>query len=356
MTLLAGFFTRIYRGMIKLYPYRFRQEFGEELLVVFQLRMNDALEKSRRSVLLTGWRELRDLPAAVVFAHLLERKQKRMANKFEGWFSQPRGSWREILLAGLPFLLLAFVPGMLTIIPAAKQIPDPIGQLILLAIVVSLIGLGIIGLLARLPRWSLVYAGILITTTAVIILLGMNWLKIWPFPIRWSVWWTVGIFAVFLVLSFSLAGLVLLAASKIRRTASFFQNLRNDPTLLPFMMYGGSLVLVILNYDEVDAGGLVMLSAVGMLAGAWGYLRSESVKGRLSWLLVGSTLACLSALTGNVFYSVIYDHAQGFSKQVVLHQMLVSGVLAWITCQVMIFLPMVVKIPFSLFSTQAEQG
>lgn len=356
MTLLAGLFTRCYRGMLKLYPDEFRQEFGEELLVVFQMRMNDALRNSRRSVLLTGWRELRDLPAAVVFAHLRERRHKRMANKFEDWFSQTPGSWREILLAGLPIVLLAFVPGALTIIPAAERIPDSIGQVILLAIAAALIGFGIIGLLARLPRWSLVYAGILITTTAVIGLVGMNQFIIWPFPIRWGVWWTAGLLAVFLVILFSLVGLVVLAASRIRLAAPFFLNLRKDPTLIPFMMYGGSLVLVMLNYDEVDAGWLVMLSAVGMLAGAWGYLRSGSVRARLGSLFVGSTLACLAALAGNLFYSVLYDYGQVFSEQAVLNRVLVSGVLSWITCQVMIFFPMVFRGSSPLSATPAEQG
>ena len=356
MTSLAGFLIRLYRGMLTLYPNRFRQEFGEELLVVFQLRINDALRNSRRSVLLTGWRELRDLPAAVVFAHLRERRHTRMENKFVGWFSQPQGSWREILLAGLPFVLLVFVPGAITTIPAAERIPESIGQIILLTMAGTLIGLGIIGLLARLPRWSLVYAGILITTTAVIGLAGMNQFNIWPFPIRWSVWRTAGLMAAFLVILFSLVGLVVLAASRMRLSAPFFSNLRRDPTLIPFMMYGGSLVLVVLNYDEVDAGGLVMLSAVGLLAGAWGDLRSDSVKGRLRSLFVGSTLACLAALAGNLFYSILYDHAQMFNEPVVTNRVLLSGVLSWITCQVMIFFPLAFRGSSTSSSTPAEQG
>ena len=356
MTSLAGFLVGLYRRMLRLYPYRFRQEFGEELLVVFRLRINDALRNSRQSVLLTGWRELRDLPAAVVLAHLRERRLTRMENKFVSWFSQPQGSWRELLLAGLPFVLLVFVPGALTTIPAAEQIPDSIGQIILLAIAGTLIGLGIIGLLARLPRWSLIYAGILITTTAVIGLIGMHQLNIWPFSIRWGVWWTAGLLAVFLVVLFSLVGLVVLAASRMRLSAPFFLNLRRDPTLIPFMMYGGSLVVVVLNYDEVDAGGLVMLSAVGMLAGAWGYLRSDTVKNRLRSLFFGSTLACLAALAGNVFYSVLYHHAQMFNEPAVTNRVLVSGVLSWITCQVMIFFPLAFRGSFIFSSPPAEQG
>jgi len=356
MTLLAGLLVWLYQGMLKLYPDRFRQEFGEELLVVFQLRLHDALTNNRRDVLLTGWRELRDLPAALISAHLRERRRNRMANNLEVWFSQPKGSWKEILLAGLPFVLLAFVPGVLTIIPAVERIPDTIGQLILLAIGLVLVGLGIIGLLARLPRWSLVYAGILITTLALIGLAGMNRLNILPSPSRWTLWWTAGYLAGFLVIVFSLVGLMMLGASRIRLAAPFFQNLRTDPTHLSLMMYSGSLVLVILNYDEVDAGGLLMLSAVGMLAGAWGYLRSDSLKTRLRSLFIGSTLACTAALAGNVFYSVIPDHAQGFNESIFLNRVLVSGVLSWITSLVMIFFPLVFRTPSSPSSSHAELG
>ena len=102
-----------------------------------------------------GLGELRGLPLALAAAYLRERNRQKMKSTLDPWFAHQPGSAKEVLLSVVPFVLTAFVTGLLSFIPAVDQFPMWAGQLILLGLFLVQAGLGIIGLILRLPRWSL---------------------------------------------------------------------------------------------------------------------------------------------------------------------------------------------------------
>jgi hypothetical protein len=136
-----------------------------------------------------------------------------------------------------------------------------------------------------------------------------------------------------------------LAAGQLRLTASWSKSIRADRTLLPFMLYGGSFVFVVLSYDEVGKSIFPLLSALAMLAGIGGYLRAGSVNGRLRSLFIGNTLALVSALAANLLYSVLPTEILFRIGTIAIDRLAVSVFLIWFTNQVMIFLPLLIKLP-----------
>jgi hypothetical protein len=63
----------IYARLLSLYPQQYRAEYGEELQIVFRLVVNEAAQRGRFSVIRLGWREMRDMPGAVIREHRRER-------------------------------------------------------------------------------------------------------------------------------------------------------------------------------------------------------------------------------------------------------------------------------------------
>ncbi len=269
-----------------------------------------------------------------------------MVTKLERWFVPPHGTWKEFWLAAMPFLLILFLPGFLSLFPAVETIPDWMKQGILLGLAVLLVGLGMIGFFVGLPRWSLGYAGILITVLSYIFLMGIDYLGVLTFPAKWDLWTTFVFVAVFLVFLFALVALTLFAAGRVSWTAPLIQQIKADRMLLPFMMYSGTVVLVMLNYDEVRGGGLVMLSALAMLAGVWGYLKADSDAGRMLALVVGITLALLATLAANLLYSVIPLPPNMLIGPFSISRVVVYLSLTWLISLLMIGLANWVRFPF----------
>ncbi len=272
-----------------------------------------------------------------------------------GWFDQPQGSLKEIILAGMPILLIAFVPGLLLLIPAVEQIPAPIGLAILLVMALLLVGLGLIGFVAKLPRWSFPYAGIFLTLTALFGLNGLARLGLFSVQTRWTFRWTVVFMAGFLILLFLMVAFMVFSAGRIRLFAPFVQMVRSDRTLLPFMMYGGSLVILMGSYEDVVDGGIFLVfSALAMLGGVGGYLKSRSESGRLLVLFLGSTLANLIALIANLSLSEIPRPQFLMIGPVALDRLTAFLGLTWLTSLAMIFLPLLLNVTGSQALTHSS--
>jgi hypothetical protein len=71
----------IYARLLSLYPQQYRSEYGEELQIVFRLVVNEAAQRSRFSVIRLGWREMRDMPGAVIREHRRERRKRKMETR-----------------------------------------------------------------------------------------------------------------------------------------------------------------------------------------------------------------------------------------------------------------------------------
>jgi hypothetical protein len=345
MIVKTDWLVRFYKRILRFYPSNFRHEYQQEMLSVFEMQIAGAQPVSFWETLNIFWRELRDFPAGLASAYLRERKKNLMSSKLDRMYSLPQGSWKELVLAGLPLILYALVPAILSLIPAIEKIPDPIGLVIFAVFAVTLIGIGIVGLLARLPRWSMIYSGILLTLLAYIFMFSLNALGLLPFGDAWTTGTTTSALAIFLVILFALLAVMILAAGQLRLTASWSKSIRADRTLLPFMLYGGSFVFVVLSYDEVGKSIFPLLSALAMLAGIGGYLRAGSVNGRLRSLFIGNTLALVSALAANLLYSVLPTEILFRIGTIAIDRLAVSVFLIWFTNQVMIFLPLLIKLP-----------
>lgn len=102
------FVVSLYTWLLKLYPPRFRAEFGEEMRAVFAEAAAEARRTGMASIAVVCLRELKDLPTSLLREHWHEiLKGIAMTDNH-----QP-GSWSDAALAGLPHLLvvaLALLP------------------------------------------------------------------------------------------------------------------------------------------------------------------------------------------------------------------------------------------------------
>ena len=333
-----------YRQALRLYPPTYRDEYADEMLTVFTLRLDQSAVQSRMDILKLCLHELRDLPLSVLAAYLRERNRQKMKNNLESWFVQEPGSGKEILLAVLPFFLTAFVTGGLSLIPTVDQFPMWVGGIIILTLFIMQALLGIFGLLARLPRWSMTYAGVPIALLPLAGIVLLNSYGLITTPTEPNAHLVTAIFLT-ISLSLTLLGLYLLLwlASKVKLTQSFVERVSKDSTLLSFMMYGGTLVFVALNYEDTPDGGVyLMLSALSMIAGAWIYLRQKNPAGQIAALASGNTLAIFFsipanlALVGPVQRSV---HLGGIT----IPSLVIFILITWGISQAMIFLPLLIK-------------
>ena len=103
-----------------------------------------------------------------------------MKAQMKKYFDPAEGSIREILLASLPIIFMYMVPGLITAIPGLEDaIPQPVGLALIIVMGGTLVVLGIFGLFAGLPRWSLFYAGILLNAVILLLIAGISfWVQV----------------------------------------------------------------------------------------------------------------------------------------------------------------------------------
>jgi hypothetical protein len=68
-----GWLIQVYRRLLPLYPARFQAEYAAEMEGVFAQAVGEAARQGRLALARRGWRELRDLPLAVLREHWRER-------------------------------------------------------------------------------------------------------------------------------------------------------------------------------------------------------------------------------------------------------------------------------------------
>jgi len=99
----SHWFLSIYRAMLTLFPLRYRDKYGEELLYAVRMSLEQAQARGRLFVIWLAWRELRDFPGACLQAHLRERRGLIM--RFKPGAHLPDGPFKYWQLAAvfLPF-------------------------------------------------------------------------------------------------------------------------------------------------------------------------------------------------------------------------------------------------------------
>ncbi len=163
MNRIVQFIIRLYALVLRLFPSHFYAEFGEEMTAVFTQALIESKENSPWVLVSISWRELRDLPLALLREHLLKPREKTTMAQFIQQLSNledtadagqdgPATRW-DIVLALIPFLwpalglltpLLAAIFGRW--IPANTQPEDAPQWLI------TLIGTAVVGMVASMFR------------------------------------------------------------------------------------------------------------------------------------------------------------------------------------------------------------
>ena len=340
MNKTARFFLFLYRIMLRFYPVRFRQEYSEEMQTVFCLQLEHI--QGNFKTFLAGWRELLDLPPNILQAHLRQKRESLIL--LEKRFNFQPGSWQEILLACMPLLLMGLIPALLSFIPGTQTMNTAAAISLLIFLTICLIGLGIIGLLAKLPRWA---AGYTVIPLALFILGGLalvNYFDTLAIPHSWGFTAFISIFQGFFLLLLALAVFILLQiTARLKAFSSFMKRLRNDPSLLSFMFYGAALVIILGQYEEFTQGSpYLILSILALGLGIWGYLGSNKRKSKTTALVSGSSLACLLTLTANLI-AFGMGQASQFSQEI-LWRVVFSIFINWLSIQVLILAPLV--LPF----------
>ena len=272
--------TRLYAAILYLYPSRFRAEFGEEMRAIFVESIDNA---GKTSALFIVLRELRDLPGTL-FALYSANWLRGGAFVMENELFSP-STRRQALIGALPFL--AF--GIATMIfEADRNFPFKSDHITLALYTLALTGL-LAGWVRGFPLWSYGYLGwaLVLSGTGHVSAFGVPWGR--------QVWIPFGI--VILV--------ALLWTRSLNPIKKFFKDIWNDWSRLVLTTFA-LISWVVLIYDENHHPWLMAFifgATLAAAAGAWFFLRSSSLKGRI-FSVTGSFIAAvvlgsLSWSTGN---------------------------------------------------------
>ena len=283
---------RTYGFLLSLYPREYRDEFSEELQKVFNLSLNDAIKVGWPEVISVVLREMLGLPSAILYEHLRERRKTKVRKGFYSYFDFANGSWKEFLTSIIPFLIACVAMPLLTF--------GMLSPGILYALFGLFIILFIVGLLMRLPRWSLPYFGFVLSIASVSL---FSFLVGAPFyflfrnyrgqSLLMDILWD-GIFWDGL-----LTAMIWLVA--LTRASPTFQHFRNDWTQLCFILYGALPFALWLTFDEyVGEEPFTLLIFLILAWGAWFYLRNTGEWKRFGVLFGALTLAILIATAAKV--------------------------------------------------------
>jgi hypothetical protein len=156
----------VYAALLRLYPYHFRAEFGDEMQRVFADMVNDAARRGRVSLMKVCAREAWGLLATLLREHWSSYRERQMnaipdthptATQQDGPSS---GSWLAALATALPFLVYG-----LTLVIERIVMPDMYGRtsltpepllVRLIGYLILLMGLGV-GWVRGFPRWAYGY-------------------------------------------------------------------------------------------------------------------------------------------------------------------------------------------------------
>ncbi len=283
MNLLARLIIAGYSRALAFYPHRFKNEFADEMLVVFRVSFEDTLNQGTLQTLSFCLKEFGGLPFHILreFWHDFERKETVMGTNEKAELASTkdaRSSHREAFLSALPFALFGAVCMI-----GKSRVPWVGIYADLTFYFVVLLGL-LIGLVKGIPRWVYSYLG-------------------WSLVYAW--WWTNMYTRGFKLFGYTFGdeswgwrvwvpllitvGIALLLTRSLRPLRELVLGIWQDWTLLSLAMY--SLVgFMLLLYDEVHAPytiAFMTASTLVICASVWIFMRSAHRVQRLISLLAG---------------------------------------------------------------------
>lgn len=291
------FIHRFYGWLLFLFPSGYREEYGDELQRVFNLSLGEEMKMGWVNVTGVLLRELAGLPKAILYEHLRERRKTKMTGKFASRFDFAPGSSREIFAALAPFLF-----GMVMVFLGyiGRYLTIPLWMQIAFVILFwsSVLGLFLLGSAKGLPRWFLPYMGLPLPIACILIFNALLDPK-WP---GFNVPWLVG---AIVMEGFLWSGLILftvallLVSALVPRFRPFYRRLRQDWTLLSFLLYGAAPLTLFITFNEYkNVEPFFFLSLLMLALGGWFYLRNENSWKRFWALFIGLALSMLIAAVG----------------------------------------------------------
>lgn len=293
------FLCRIYGFLLNLYPREYREEFGEEIQMVFSSSLDDAIRNGKLEVVNVVIRELLSLPKAIVHEHLRERNRVKMTGKFASRLDFAPGSRTESLAALAPFLL-----GIVMIVMSyiGNYINIPLWtQVVFVILIWSLVlGLILLGSVKGVPRWFLPYLGLPLPLISLLLFNSLveKLQGIWWYRLPWflSAFIQTGLFWMGLIFMLIL---LLVATRLIPKSRPFHKRLKNDWTLLAFIIYGALPLVMVFTYSEYkNEEPFMFLSLVILAVGGWLYLQCYEPLKRFLYLYGGVALSMLVAAIG----------------------------------------------------------
>jgi hypothetical protein len=337
---------KFYRVFLHFYPAAYREEYGSELQMVFDLSLNEAASRSGLEAGRLVLRELVSLPVAIIHEHIRERRKTKMTREFTSRFDFAAGSRKEILAAVAPFLLCGIIPILVSLVITG---PDIQAQVLGICMLVSMISVLLSVFFKQVPRWFMPYLGMPLPILG--ILISIVWLDswnnssllnlempmfLWTFISYGYVW---GMFVPALVL------LVLFSAA-IPQYRPFYQRLRNDWTLLCFLLYGTTPYMALLCFEGYPRTGLfIELIFLILAVGGWLYLRNDVPWKKFLILIGGQTLALFTAAVGQVVlfkYSAYYS--PNIDMSVAWWEIVHVSVAIWLGLVLVMSLPLVINL------------
>jgi hypothetical protein len=286
-----------YAQSLKLYPSSFRGKFGDEMQTVFSRALEKAVKDDVLKFLAFFGREIRNWPKAVFQEHLRAWKGSNMKQNYLAW--RPLNT--KELLAGLALFVLPMFSPILKLIFGYKTVIINIGYIFTLAILIIVIVIIILGIKNGFPRWSIPYLGVSITTIIMLQAVYPLW-GIFATDIKRMINYSTKTLVTRIQYSALLNGffwlvpfvaliLLILLLKVWPRTRVLAQCIRNDWTLLSFMIYGGVVFDLELVFEEYAYDEPWKIACWTCLAfGALIYFKTADHRKRILTLLVGVTL------------------------------------------------------------------
>jgi hypothetical protein len=320
-------------------------EYGEELQTVFDLSLDAAIAMGGLQVERLILREFASLPKAILLEYLREKRGANMNAYFASRFNFAPGSHKEIWAALAPFLLFGALSALLDYFNVSKFVPLWLDIGFVIILWSFGLGLILIGFAKRFPRWFMPYIGI--PMPFISILLFNQFMEKWEVVLWYRLPWLLSEFlqqGLLWIGMFFLVILLLLSTKFIPKSRAFHQRLREDWTLLAFLLYGTVPLALVITLNEYKNEELYMfLALLSLAAGVWFYLRSEKPWNRFLYLLGGTGLSIIVVAVAKVLLvESSFPYVGGHVWQIEFMSTIIMGV--WLV-MIMLIAPVLNLLP-----------
>jgi hypothetical protein len=214
---------------------------------------------------------------------------------------------------------------------------------------VSIISLLVVGFFRHVPRWFMPYLGLPLPLLSALI--SLNWLDTWSssFLLNLSTplfLWTFNSYGFLWGIFISLLVLLVVFSAAIPRYRPFYRRLRNDWTLLCFILYGATPYMALLCFEGFPrTGPFIELIFLILAAGGWLYLRNDAPWKKFLSLIGGVTLSFFMAAVGQM---VLYKYSAYYNPNIYIRvawwDYVHVSVAIWLGLVLIIFLPLLLNL------------